>query len=633
MLTAAILALTSRTGIMEPIAHEGFAGRSARMLMPVVLVGPLTFGWLRIQGEQMGLYPSETGVALTITVIVLTLAIFVWWNARTLLDLDRQRVAAEVALRETNEHLERRVAERTIEIERRRQFLDAVLSGMQDALIVNKSGRIAYANEAGVRLFGADSETGLIGRSPLTLIHPDDHPAVLARIKDLTAQPTQVPTIEERIVRLDGKTVDVEVTAASFFDGAEPAIVAMFRDITERKSMERLLQRSQRLDAIGQLTGGIAHDFNNLLCVVISNLDLLEEDLKNDPAARELSDAALKAALRGAELTRQLLAFSRKQTLAPRAIELNALVDETATLLRRTLGEAIEVRINATEGLWPAIADPTQVESALMNLAINARDAMPEGGSITIETANKHLDETYAAEHTDVTAGDYVMLAVSDTGSGIPHEMLEKVFEPFFTTKADGKGSGLGLSMVYGFAKQSRGHVKIYSEMGHGTTVRLYLPRSTEAATAPESRPASVNDDFNGATILVVEDNPDVRDAVVRQLTQAGYAVLQAENAATALELLCHSRHVDLLFSDVVMGGGMTGIDLAAEAKKCRPDLSILLTSGFAEAALNRSSGGVEFPLLSKPYRKQDLLHRVNELLSARSPRVGRNLSQSGSRQ
>ena len=608
-----VLATAPDRGVMAPIGDTGVAGRSARVLLPAAMLVPLVLGWLRLGGERAGLYPSEVGIALMITATVLLLAGLIWLNAQSLLAVDRKRAAAEAALRTLNDDLERRVRQRTAEIAQKERFLAAVLGNMQDALIVNKGGRIVFANDACVRLLRARDANDVLGRSIMEFVHPDYHAVSAERAKNLRAQASQAPVIEERIVRLDGTIVETEVTSASFFDESELVIIAMLRDLTARKLIEKQLQRSQRLDAIGQLTGGIAHDFNNLLVVITGNLDMLESDLADRPRSLGLAQMAAKAAWRGAELTRQLLAFSRRQSLEPKVIDLNSLVTETGELLQRTLGDGVELCVSLADDLWPAFVDPAQFESALTNLAINARDAMPNGGRLTFETANKHLDESYAAENEDIAPGDYVMLAVSDTGTGIPPEILAKVFEPFFTTKAEGKGSGLGLAMIYGFVKQSRGHVKIYSEVGHGTTVRVYLPKGAGAPSTVRDAATDLSAPRN-ATVLVVEDNPDVRKVAAGQLAQFGYTVIEAENGPAALKVL-QSQAVDLLFTDAVMPGGMTGMDLAAEAPKLRPGLKILLTSGFAETPLNNSAQTV--PLISKPYRKQDLAKKVREVLQA----------------
>lgn len=297
---------------------------------------------------------------------------------------------------------------------------------------------------------------------------------------------------------------------------------------------------------------------------------------------------------------------------------MNGIVQKTADLLRRTLGERYEIETMVGREIWSALADPTQVESALVNLCINARDAMPDGGSITIETANIHLDAAYASENPDVNPGDYVMLAVTDTGIGISSEHLRRVFEPFFTTKEVGKGTGLGLSMVYGFAKQSQGHVKIYSEVGHGTTVRFYLPRATVGADLPiESEAAETSPvSSDGKVILVVDDNEAVRKTVVAQLNDMGYQTCEADNARNALQMLERDLRIALVFTDVVMPGGMTGVDLASAVEKLRPDTPILFTSGFTEASTQKSHPfAADRPFLSKPYRKADLGRKVREVL------------------
>lgn len=390
----------------------------------------------------------------------------------------------------------------------------------------------------------------------------------------------------------------------------------------ELVAQQEQLHQAQKMEAVGQLTGGLAHDFNNLLMIIIANLDLLDTMLKGQPAAQKLVNAAIGASLRGAELTKQLLAFSRRQQLLPQPIDMNQLVSATAELLRRTLGEAIEIRTAFGQDVWTAEADPSQVESALVNLSINARDAMPAGGRLTIETANVTLDDAYAADNPDAVPGDYVMLAVTDTGTGMPPEVVKRVFEPFFTTKAVGKGTGLGLSMVYGFAKQSGGHVKIYSEPGHGTTLRLYLPKARDQQASEPLPDLGDGGSIQGndEIILVVEDNEDVRAVTARQLGILGYQVMLAETAAEAMAILQRGARVDVMFTDVVMPGGASGFDLAEQARALRPDLGILFTSGFTEvslrnnAALEQSAG-----LLSKPYRLEALARKIKEALTLRT--------------
>jgi CheY-like chemotaxis protein/two-component sensor histidine kinase len=370
------------------------------------------------------------------------------------------------------------------------------------------------------------------------------------------------------------------------------------------------------MEAIGALTGGIAHDFNNLLAIVIGNLDILVERKKDDSDVKELGGEALDAALRGADLTQRLLAFARRQSLQPRQVDLNVLITDITKLLGRTIGQNIEITLDLEPNLAPVVVDPVQLDAALTNLATNARDAMPSGGSLIILTGNRRLDTDYAAEHAEVTVGDYAMVEVSDTGSGIEPEVLQRVFEPFFTTKPIGKGSGLGLSMVYGFIKQSGGHINVYSEPGIGTTFRLYLPQARLPDKTPVATVAGAASAVGGGeTVLAVEDNASLRRVVVRQLKEMGYRVLEAENAVTAMSVL-EREPVDLLFTDVVMATGASGIELARDALKRWPRLKVLITSGFPETKLNGNGDGpIPARLLNKPYRKEDLALAVRETL------------------
>jgi CheY-like chemotaxis protein len=368
------------------------------------------------------------------------------------------------------------------------------------------------------------------------------------------------------------------------------------------------------MEAIGQLTGGLAHDFNNLLGIIIGNLDLLRDLHRGDSDADEFASEALQAALRGADLTRRLLAFARRQPLQPQSIDVNELVAGTTKLLRRTLGEAIEITLELGDDLWSIIADPAQLEASLANLATNARDAMPRGGRLMIATSNRHLDADYAAEHPEVTAGDYVLIEMSDTGTGMPPDVMRRIFEPFYTTKERDKGTGLGLSMVFGFLKQSGGHINVYSEEGVGTTFRLYLPRAAAAAPGRERAPSALARG-GGEVVLAVEDNASLRRVVVRQLKELGYSVLEAETAISALALLEREK-VDLLFTDIVMPGDCDGFELARTALTRWPGIKVVLTSGFPEAKLNGRLGGTpDARLLSKPYRKEDLARVLREVL------------------
>jgi PAS domain S-box-containing protein len=389
-------------------------------------------------------------------------------------------------------------------------------------------------------------------------------------------------------------------------------------DISERRRVEEQLLQSQKMEAIGNLTGGIAHDFNNILAIVIGNLDLLNMEVAEGTEARSLTDTAISAALKGSELTKSLLAFSRRQPLQPKLVSINQLLNDGVKMLSRALGEMVKVQLKLGDGLWSVSIDPSQLESALLNMMVNARDAMPNGGHIIIETRNTALDADYAKENAKVVPGDYVVLEVSDTGTGMSPDVLRRVFEPFFTTKEKGKGTGLGMAMVFGFVKQSEGHIKIYSEVGHGTTIRIYLPKAVqtgETATIgigsnPSARLA------RGESILVVDDNPAVRKAVSKQLTGIGYKVKEADAAAGALALLESEPDIHVLFSDVIMPGTMTGADLAREVKRRWPEIKILLTSGFPEGLLengNKIPEGIN--LLSKPYRMEELFVKMRQII------------------
>ncbi|HYE00529.1 MAG TPA: ATP-binding protein [Alphaproteobacteria bacterium] len=399
---------------------------------------------------------------------------------------------------------------------------------------------------------------------------------------------------------------------------AQAATARLTEEAERRERAEAALRQSQKMEAIGQLTGGIAHDFNNLLTVVIGNVELLQRSLPEEPPRlRRAAESARRGAERAAVLTQRLLAFSRKQALSPQPLGLNTLVGEMMELIRRTIGEQIDVETVLAAGLWPSYADPHQVENALLNLVINARDAMPGGGRLTIETANSHLDDAYAAAH-DVAPGQYVMICVTDTGTGMPPEVQARVFEPFFTTKEVGQGTGLGLSMVYGFVRQSRGHVKIYSEPGHGTTVKIYLPRHNgEARAVPAPgvvAPAPLRG--QGEVVLVVEDDEDVRRTVVQHLGELGYAVLEAPDGATALAVLAAAPRIDLLFTDVVLPGG-SGRELVERARALRPELRrVLYATGYTRNAIVHNGvldAGVD--LLSKPFTQEALARKLREVL------------------
>jgi signal transduction histidine kinase/FixJ family two-component response regulator len=390
------------------------------------------------------------------------------------------------------------------------------------------------------------------------------------------------------------------------------------RLLYEKNVADLQLRQAQKMEAVGQLTGGIAHDLNNILTVITGTIEILAEAVADQPQLLVVANMIDEAAARGADLTQRLLAFARKQPLQPREVDVNALVIEATNLLRPTLGEHVEVKIVLSGDTARALIDPSQLTNAILNLALNARDAMAEGGQLVIETSNVVLDDSYASINSDVTAGNYVLIAVTDSGHGIPAGILQNVFDPFFTTKEVGKGSGLGLSMVYGFVKQSNGHIKIYSEKDHGTTVRIYLPQAAGAALPAVELEDTATIEGGNETILIVEDDHLVRAFVVGQIQSLGYVTLSAVNADEALVILNSAQPIDLLFTDMIMPGSMNGRQLADEALRRRPSLKILFTSGYTENTVihyGRLDAGVL--LLAKPYRRADLARMIRSALEA----------------
>jgi nitrogen-specific signal transduction histidine kinase/CheY-like chemotaxis protein len=394
----------------------------------------------------------------------------------------------------------------------------------------------------------------------------------------------------------------------------------LYAEINRRAAAEDALRQSQKLDAIGHLTGGVAHDFNNLLTIIIGNLEAAQRQLDRwtDGAQVKLSrrlESAMHGAERAATLTKRLLAFSRQQPLNPALLDVNRVLNGLSDFLRRALGEDVSLEIVGSGGIWPVEADAAELEAAILNLAVNARDAMREGGKLTIEASNSYLDDSYCRRHADVRPGQYVQIAVTDTGSGMSKDVIDRAFEPFFTTKESGQGTGLGLSQVYGFVKQSGGHVKIYSEAGEGTTVKIYLPRFFGKASAAEQAAGAPSRSRSGESVLVVEDDDDVRTYVVETLAALGYQVLEAAEADSALRLLDEDPCVQLLLTDVVMPG-LNGRKLAEEARLRRPDLKILYMTGYSRNAImhqGRLDTGVD--LLQKPITSEQLAAAVRKAL------------------
>jgi PAS domain S-box-containing protein len=496
------------------------------------------------------------------------------------------------------------------EIEERQRIFET----SQDLILVtDTAGNFVQVSPSSRTILGYEPSE-MVGRSAVEFIHPDDLDNTRSEMRS-ARRGQQMRNFEARYRHKDGRVVDLNWTGT----WSEPVRRHFFigRDLTEKQAAEAQFRQAQKMDAVGQLTGGVAHDFNNILTVITGTIGILGDAVADRPELASIAKLIDDAAERGAQLTKHLLAFARKQPLQPRDVDVNALAMEAAKLLHPTLGAQIEVSPKLSEDAWSALADPNQLTTAILNLALNARDAMPHGGKITLETRNVYLDEGYASIHSDIAVGNYVMIAVSDTGTGISPENLERVFDPFYTTKDVGKGTGLGLSMVFGFVKQSGGHVKIYSEVGHGTSVKLYLPRSTGLQETAGEAEASANVRGGNETILVVEDDALVRKYVITQIASLGYGTLQAANAAEALKLVESGVPIDLLFTDVIMPGGMNGPKLVEAATQLRPALRVLFTSGYTENAIvhhGRLDAGVL--LLTKPYRKPELARMIRVALS-----------------
>ena len=513
---------------------------------------------------------------------------------------------------------ERALAEQRRGEDELRRWADAFESAGNGIAITDaRTYRILFANPAFAAMRGM-SVAEVHGCSFTDLYPPEEHEHVRRMIAASDAEGKV--SFESRCRRKDGSVFPVQVHLSSVrdADGNVRCRVSTPIDITDLKRTQHELAEAQKMEAIGQLTGGVAHDFNNMLTVISGTIDILADGVADRPQLAAVARLIDQAAQRGADLTRQLLAFARRQPLEPRETEVNGLVAETARLLRPTLGAQVAIETRLDAAVWPAMIDPSQLSNALINLAVNARDAMPGGGKLKLETANVVLSEIVLCGCGDNVAkpGSYVMITVSDTGTGIPHDIRDKVFQPFFTTKEAGKGTGLGLSMVYGFIKQSGGHIEIDTAEGEGTAIKLYLPRGRAGPVrAAAARPAP--SPGGSETVLVVEDDDMVRRNVVAQLHSLGYRTLTAVDGPAALAIVDDGTPFDLLFTDVVMPGGMNGGQLADEVLRRRPGTPVLYTSGYTEnATLPAGPGAIGIAMLSKPYRRGDLARKLREVLT-----------------
>ena len=565
------------------------------------------------------------GIDVAGALVILLLLVMVMRESR------RTEVALKSTLLETTaakEQLEAAVAERTEhlvaahdELRLSVNVLQSTFHSMAEAvLVIDAEGTVLLSNPAAERMLLHRTGMNLSNLRALSDVYHGDGVTPLKPDELPSARVLRGEQFEamEMIVRphRGGLARHLLISGRPMRDGQGDVsgAVLVYHDATISRETERQLHQSQKLDAIGKLTGGVAHDFNNMLTVISGNTETLVASLKQQPELQRVARLIDDAAERCAELIQHLLAFARRQPLQPRNVEINGAIADIAKLLRPTLGEQIQIETVLEQGPMMAHIDPSRLTNAVLNMAINARDAMPNGGKLLLETHRVVLDEAYAQANADVRAGPYVMLAVSDTGTGMPLDIQEKAFEPFFTTKEVGKGSGLGLSMVYGFVKQSGGHIKIYSEEGHGTTIKLYLPPGegtpdVAASVAPQA-------EGGAETIFVVEDDALVRNFVTAQLQSLGYKTIAAADGRAALELIEAGQAFDLLFTDVVIPGGMSGRELADEVARRRPGVKVLYTSGYTDNAIvhhGKLDDGVM--LLTKPYRRNQLAEMIRKAL------------------
>jgi PAS domain S-box-containing protein len=515
---------------------------------------------------------------------------------------------------------ERKRAERSLRQseQRFRNVVEVAPVGM----FINTDGLFSYLNPAALALFGAERDEQIVGQTVLERIHPDSRTAVSERTRQVTEERQSAPFTEERYLRLDGTELDVEVTAIPFIFEERDGALVFIRDITSRKreeekrrELEQQLRQAQKMEAVGRLAGGIAHDFNNLLMVIQSYTEMLQDSLPIHDGLRKNTEQVLKAANRAASLTGQMLAFSRKQITSPVVLDLNAVIDETTKMLMRLIGEHIEFRVDSAESLWTVLADSDQIVQVLMNLCVNSRDAMPQGGMLTVATENITVTEGSTGRHPYVAPGEYVKLAITDTGMGIPKEEQEKIFEPFYTTKEVGKGTGLGLAMIYGIVKQNRGYVWVDSELGQGSCFTICLPRAKGVLAS--DRPVKTDAQPRGTeTLLVAEDEEALREAICAYLCTLGYTVLAASSGQQALSTASeYEGRIDLLISDVVMPK-MSGRELSQMMGNLRPDLKTIHMSGYTDDAVLRNGiQDMDAAFLQKPFSLATLARKVRDTL------------------
>ena len=622
---AAIITIdaTGRVETVNPAAEQTFGytaseivGRNINMLMPepyrsqhdTYLGKYLATGRRQIIGigrEVAGLRKDGTTFPMHLSVGEFTIGGARYFTG-TIVNLSAQRAAEQ-------------------RFEREQALFRAIFESLPDPLVIcDTAGAIRLVNPSFTRVFGY-TEPEVLGESMACLFENTESWMSFLDAGTTTQQPNAKPSTA-RFRRKSGELFPAETIEGAIVGSSGSALgrLVLIRDVTAERQQEAILLQAQRMEAVGQLTGGVAHDFNNLLTVILGNIELLEPKLK-DELSQSLATEAREAAEMGARLTDRLLTFARRQRLEMQSLNLNEFALGLTELLRRTIGAPIDLSTALAPDLWPTTADSGQVESAVLNLVLNARDAMPDGGRLVIETFNATLDAADVASVPGMAAGDYVVLSVADTGHGMPPEVRARAFEPFFTTKGAGKGSGLGLATIYGFARQSGGNVTIYSEVGKGTTVNLYLPRAgrrTEEEAAAAAKPAV--DTGRGETVLVVEDDERVRRLTALRLKELGYRVLEAGHGAAALAILAETPDIDIVFSDLVMPGGISGFDLARRVREHYPGTRVILTSGYSAEILNQADvAELDLKVLRKPYRQAELARAFRAALAERPHRPG----------
>jgi len=602
VLSAGLFFVRPRDALMAIVTNHGAGGAVTRRLLPATVLVPFTLGWICLAGQRAGLYDTDFGVALFAVSNIVVIGGLTWWLAGRLHRSDVERRRAAEGLRAAHETLE------------------AIVDASPVAIAaVDMGGRVTTWSASAEKMFGWTRDD-ILGR-PLPQAPANEGPGAV-EVGAAVLQGALLRNVEATRRRKDGSDIQVSLSAAPLYDAAQRIRggIAVFADITERRKLEEQVRQSQKLEAVGRLAGGVAHDFNNLLTVIGGCIELTLLRLPPDNTVRKNIEEAGKATRRAAVLTNQLLAFSRKQVLEPKILDLNEIVRGMEKMLARLIGEDVILALSCGERLGRVKADRGQIEQVIMNLAVNARDAMPRGGRLTIETRDAELDAEYAARHAGVRAGPYVMLAVSDTGVGMSPEIQGRIFEPFFTTKEPGKGTGLGLSTVYGIVKQSAGYIYVYSEPGRGTTFKVYL-QPTEGPVEVMAEPPSQTAPAGRETILLVEDDALVRDVVQRMLSGFGYTVLEAAGGDEALAI-CekYTGSIDLLMTDVVMPKA-NGRQVAEHAARLRPRLRVLYMSGYTDEAivkLGMLEPGLFF--LHKPFSRDVVGRKVREVIEQRKP-------------